>query len=117
MSAREHEVHQIWEFFTVFGRNDVVVIKNTEEKHMLWSAGPGQRVRCDGSRGVLDSAAQWQILGATVDSLNRNTQVQIRNLKDNSVLDLSGANTANFTPILTYGQHNGSNQKFNIWKC
>jgi predicted nucleic acid-binding Zn-ribbon protein len=39
MSAREHEIHQIWEFFTVSGRNDVVVIKNTEHKHILWSAG------------------------------------------------------------------------------
>ncbi|KAG5655107.1 hypothetical protein KAF25_000230 [Fusarium avenaceum] len=117
MSAREHEIHQIWEFFTVSGRNDVVVIRNTEHKHLLWSAGSGQRVRCDGSHGVLDPAAQWQILGATVDSLNRNTQVQIRNMKDNSALDLSGANTSNFTPILTWGQHSGSNQKFNIWKC
>ncbi|KAM0543844.1 hypothetical protein ACHAPJ_012081 [Fusarium lateritium] len=31
--------HQIWEFYTVRGYTDVVVIKNTSDKYVLWSAG------------------------------------------------------------------------------
>ncbi|KAF4945308.1 hypothetical protein FGADI_12048 [Fusarium gaditjirri] len=108
--------NQIWDIYSVGGYNNVVVIKNTRNNYVLWSAGRNQKARCDPGIDVSDKAAQWELEGTTIDSINNNTVFKIRNMKYNMYLDLQQENTANYTPFCTWDGNNGLNQKFRISK-
>ncbi|KAG5657313.1 hypothetical protein KAF25_005877 [Fusarium avenaceum] len=108
--------NQIWEIFTVPGSNTRVILKNAGNSFVLFSAGHGQNVRCERNHDTSDLAAQWDLQGATVDNVTDNTQVRFCNVKDKTYLDLSGGNTDNGTPFLTYNGHGGANQAFKLWK-
>ncbi|KAF5636846.1 hypothetical protein F25303_8049 [Fusarium sp. NRRL 25303] len=108
--------NQIWDIYSIGGRNNVVIIKNTRNNYVLWSAGRNQKARCDPGRDTSDQATQWELEGTTVDSINNNTVFKIRNLKDGMYLDLRQGDTSNYTPFMTWDGNNGSNQKFKISK-
>ncbi|RBA10478.1 hypothetical protein FPRO05_05067 [Fusarium proliferatum] len=108
--------NQIWDIYSIGGRNNVVIIKNTRNNYVLWSAGRNQKARCDPARDTSDQATQWELEGTTVDSINNNTVFKIRNLKDGMYLDLRQGDTSNYTPFMTWDGNNGSNQKFKISK-
>ncbi|KAF5579160.1 hard-surface inducible [Fusarium pseudoanthophilum] len=108
--------NQTWDIYAIGGRNNVVVIKNTRNNYVLWSAGRNQKARCDPGRDTSDQAAQWELEGTTLDSLNNNTVFKIRNVKYGMYLDLQNCDTSNYTPFLTYDGNNGLNQKFKISK-
>ncbi|KAG5804419.1 hypothetical protein H9Q74_009241 [Fusarium xylarioides] len=108
--------NQIWDIYSVAGHKNVAVIKNTRNNYVLWSAGRNQKVRCDPGKDVSDKAAQWELEGTTLDSINSNTVIKIRNVKDGMYLDLQQGDTANYTPFLTWDGNNGLNQRFRISK-
>ncbi|KAF5661474.1 hard-surface inducible [Fusarium circinatum] len=108
--------NQIWDIYSVTGRNNVVIIKNTRNNYVLWSAGRNQKARCDPGKDTSDQATQWELEGTTIDSINNNTVFKIRNLKYGMYLDLQQGNPSNCTPFLTWDGNNGSNQKFKISK-
>ncbi|CVK99087.1 uncharacterized protein FPRN_03822 [Fusarium proliferatum] len=108
--------NQIWDIYSIGGRNNIVIIKNTRNNYVLWSAGRNQKARCDPGRDTSDQATQWELEGTTVDSINNNTVFKIRNLKDGMYLDLRQGDTSNYTPFMTWDGNNGSNQKFKISK-
>ncbi|SCO24120.1 uncharacterized protein FFM5_13562 [Fusarium fujikuroi] len=108
--------NQIWDIYSIGGRNNVVIIKNTRNNYVLWSAGRNQKARCDPGRDTSDQATQWELEGTTVDSINNNTVFKFRNLKDGMYLDLRQGDTSNYTPFMTWDGNNGSNQKFKISK-
>ncbi|KAF4461394.1 hard-surface inducible [Fusarium albosuccineum] len=108
--------NQSWEFYSVGTSNTRVIIKNTGSKAVLFSVGHGNNVRCEKDHNTSDAAAQWELVDATTESINENVVVGIRNVKDNTYLDLSGSNTNNGTAFLTYNGHGGKNQRFKLWR-
>ncbi|KAG9506359.1 hypothetical protein J7337_003342 [Fusarium musae] len=108
--------NQTWDMYSIGDRNNVVVIKNTRNNYILWSAGRNQKARCDPGRDTSDQAAQWELEGTTLDSINNNTVFKIRNVKYGMYLDLQQGDTSNYTPFLTWDGNNGLNQKFKISK-
>ncbi|KAF4946975.1 hypothetical protein FSARC_14069 [Fusarium sarcochroum] len=113
--SNKWNLNQIWGIYTVPNSNNRVIVKNSGNGYVLWSAGHGQNVRCDKDHSTSDLAAQWD-LNTSIDSINDNTQVRFCNAGDKTYLDLSGGNKANGTPFLTYNGHGGPNQAFKLVK-
>ncbi|KAM0542736.1 hypothetical protein ACHAPJ_012669 [Fusarium lateritium] len=113
--SNKWNLNQIWDIYSAPNSNNRVIIKNTGNGYVLWSAGHDQTVRCDKNHSTSDLAAQWD-LNTTIDNINDNTQVRFYNAKDKTSLDLAGGNTANGMPFITYSAHNGSNQAFKLLK-
>ncbi|KAF9769575.1 hypothetical protein IL306_012987 [Fusarium sp. DS 682] len=79
----------IWDIYSIPTRNNRVVIKNSRNSYVLWSkgesqmfseseswltvTGQGQKVQCDTSCDASDPAAQWDLQGVTLDSIDSNT--------------------------------------------
>ncbi|KAI5459037.1 ricin B lectin domain-containing protein [Mariannaea sp. PMI_226] len=107
--------NQIWEFYSVPGFETRVVVKNSGNKSVLYSAADGQNVRCDSSPSVWDASAQWYLEGGEVGDIKDGTIVRLRNVKfAASYLDLAASNTNNGTPFLVWPGHGGPNQSFKI---
>ncbi|KAK9792884.1 putative Hard-surface inducible protein [Seiridium cardinale] len=107
---------QIWSHPSEDDRDTRIVIKSDVTDGYLAGDGHGRRVRCQ-TGDVFDEQFHWYFEGGDLHNLSENTPVRFRSVRHPSCyLDLSGGDSNNGTPFITYEGHGGSNQAFKLWK-